>query len=392
MILCPVAVNAELSYVVQKTIYDDVQTASRLIAAGKDGEAIRLLRQDAGYDPSSYSAIIHSNLAYAQQRSGHAEEAIAEGKKALQYEPRDPGTVYTIAIAYQDLGQFDNAISWLRRYIQMETNVERRNNANKFMMELADDRVKQDVGANNSADYLDQLKKNNDVEHWAVERLPIKVFIAKGTDVRGYRPVFNKYLQNALDTWCVASGKKLSYVLVNDEKKADLKISFTPRGIPMNDHNRNRLKIGLTTIDSDEDGVIKNVEMQIATVNAFDNNRVLHDSEAAVVCMHEVGHAMGLGHSTSVNDVMYFGSSAKQSGTPTKRDSATIARLYSSYPVVVAFVPKVTPLAVPIKFLPPPAFLPPKPPSVENLPLPLFTPPPLGKDKPPPFFVPPPAK
>lgn len=109
--------------------------------------------------------------------------------------------------------------------------------------------------------------------------------------------------------------------------------------------------------------------------------------------MHEIGHSLGLGHSTLIYDVMYFRSSTKQTGHPSSRDRATIAHLYANHPIV-DFKAKEAPIPgdKPIKFLPPPTFLPPPPPDTGKLTPPLFMPPPLKKKLTPPLFTPPPLK
>jgi predicted Zn-dependent protease len=385
-----VGFQSQQTYNIEKSVYDDLVAATALMNSGRETQAQALLERAASHDPTTYSAGVHGGLGYVFQRLGRSEDAIRESKRSYQLDPSDATVVYTIAMAYQDLGDFEQAISWLRRYVLMERNPHDREIAARYIQELADDRTKINKAANNAPDYLDQLKACNAVQQWNTDKLPIKVHITDGKGVRGYRPVFGKYIIHSFDTWCVASGKKLSYVLVDNPKKADLVVTWTPAGIPLRENNRDRMKVGLTTVNN-ENNIITDVLIQVSTVNPFSDNRELNESEASDVCLHEVGHALGLGHSTSVTDVMYFGSSARQPHAPSKRDKATIARLYADYPVV-AFVPTLKAPLAPIQFLPPPMFLPPKPPSAENLVPPLFIPPPLKpEEKPiaPPLFIPP---
>ncbi len=151
---------------------------------------------------------MHGNLAFVLERTGRPEQAIVEGQKALKLDPSEKTVVYTLGIACQDLGRFDQAISWLRRYTTMETVAESREKALGFIQELADDRAKIDVSANNKPDYLDQLRAKHDVESWAQDRMPLKVYIAPAVGVPGYRPVFKTFVLRSLDTWCADSGQK----------------------------------------------------------------------------------------------------------------------------------------------------------------------------------------
>ncbi len=371
-------------------IYRDMKSASRCIKSGRDSEAIRLLERAAIHDPSKYSAHIHANLAYVLRRSGKSEQAIVQGKQALQLDPSDKDVVYGLGIAYQDMGTFDQAISWLRRYVSMETDARARNDANVFIQELSDDRAKLNDTANNAPDYLDQLRTNGDAEMWPRAKLPIKVYVSSAKGIAGYRPLFRNFIIRSLDTWCQVSGKKLNYVIVDNAKTADLNVAWTSGRLMMKENARNRSKAGITYVTSDT-GKIDRARISITTMNGF-SDKFIEDSESASVSMHEVGHALGLGHSTCVKDVMYFGSSSQQSGDPSPRDRATIARLYADYPVV-GFIPKAPASTAEIKYLPPPAFLPPKPPASDKIVPPLFMPPPARTEEDkltPPLFTPPP--
>ncbi|MBS2008825.1 MAG: tetratricopeptide repeat protein [Cyanobacteria bacterium SZAS TMP-1] len=379
------------------SIFKRVKQAEKCINAENYSQARPLLEQAAAMDPSDFSGSIHSNLAYILQCSGQPERAIEEGKKALQFNPKDETTVYCLGIAYQDIGKFDEAISWLRRYVSMETDSDRRDKANTLINELADDKAKQDPAANSKPNYLAQLQSKNAAFMWPQDKMPLKVYIASGKDVPGYRPLFKPFIIRSLNTWCEVSGKKLSYKLVDDKKAADLTVSWTHDPLPMEEGGRTRQKAGLTKTRVDEStGKLNHASVKIRTVNGFEPNKLISDGEASTVSMHEIGHALGLGHSTCYSDIMYFGSSSKQTGFPTSRDKGTIAALYSSYPAISFTSP---PAAIPanadIKYLPPPAFMPPVPSSMEKLPPPMFMPPPAkaaGEKLSPPVFVPPPLK
>ncbi len=374
----------------QMGAFGNLKAATKAIDSNNLPEAQRLLARAASFDPSTYSADVHSNLCYVLQRMGQPEQAIIEGKAALKLNPDEKTTVYSVGLAYQDIGKFDEAISWLKRYAQMETDSDGRRKAENFIAELADDRTKQDMGSVNKPDYYELLNKKGPAESWPQAALPLKVYFAPSERARGYRPIFKSYVVRAFDTWGNTTGK-ITYKVVKDRQKADIVVTFTSDPLTMDESKRVRQKAGLTYVKS-ENGEIQSADVQISTVNPFNDNKPVEDGECAATCMHEIGHSLGLGHSPCVSDIMYFGSSSKQTGMPTSRDKNTIAKLYQQLPVV-AMAP-VSKIPVPIKYLPPPAFMPPKPPDTDLRP-PLFLPPPLPKEVEklrPPLFLPPPLK
>ena len=354
--------------------------------------ARKLFLQSAAHDPSSVSAAVHSSLAFVLRQSGNPEQAIVEGKKSLQFNADQKNVIYTIAICYQDIGQFGEAINWLQKYLKVETDPEPRRTAQELINDLTYDKSKQNEAANSLADYLDHMVGCEELLRWPTKKLPIKIYLGKGDGVRGFQPNYKSYVTRAMDTWCNASGNKLAYKIVSDVDAADIEIRWLSRQILIQEGGKKRIKQGLSHKDASE-GEISHVRVDLDCMSAFEPEKPLQGSEVASICMHELGHALGLEHSTNFADIMYFGASAKQKGLPTSRDRNTIARLYVNYPV--SGIAPIEKEPEPLEYLPPPAFVPPKPPSIDDLNPPVFLPPPIPEESEkltPPFFKPAPIE
>jgi len=370
-------------------VWRNLKLASEYLNSRQEEKAVSLLEKAAKDDPSSLSGQVHAQLAYALRKTGAPERAVAEAKKALALDPDNKNAMYCLATACGDVGQFDEAIRWINKYVSAETDPVQRAEAQGYVTIFELDKQKRDNPATTEADYLDQ---RTDQLRWPKDRLPLKVCIGSGSGVTGYRKDFDTFITSALDNWCQGSKNKLEYKLVSNPSDADIVVRWTADSVKASDVPAGMRAAGVTDFDSDAQGNIKTADIAIRTVDAFNTSRALQDGECASVCIHEVGHALGLPHSTAIKDIMAYRSSAAQSGSLTARDKATISRLYGDYPAL-AFVPQSIPTAT-LKFLPPPAFMPPKPEDTSKLLPPMFLPPPIEREKKltPPLFTPPPLR
>lgn len=369
-------------------VYTCTKDGCENISAGKYREAIRLFEIAATADPSQNSGCIHGNLCFAYRKVRNYPRAVSEGKKALSFDPNDASVIYNVAIAYMDMAKFDDSISYLQRYLTLETDGNQRANAQQLISELAQDKKKQNSPNNKLPDYLDILKKNDHLFTWSNQQMPIKIYMSAGTNTPGYKPVFRNYVLKAMDTWCEASGKKINYKVTKDKSKADIIVTWTPNALDAS--SELRVVAGLTTPEV-IDNNFRSTLVELRTTDAFIPGAYVKDGEMAAVTMHEIGHALGLDHSNSIYDLMYFRSNGLQNGLPTKRDRLTLAKLYAAHPAITFTPnPESTPAGPPVVFMPPPTFAPPKLPDNSNIAPPMFTPPPLKEKLPPPMFTPPP--
>lgn len=368
-------------------VYTNLKAAKSLIEQKKLNEAIQRLRIAGAFDPSQYTASIHETLSYTLRRVGKLDEALLEGNLALgqgNQASRDPNLIYNIACIYEGMGRFDDAISYLKEYMEMKIDSDDRDNAADFIKCLYVDKKNAEAGTSATPDYFDFMRKSGS-QMWAPVNIPLKIFVPAAGSVRGYKSEFNSFITDSLDQWCKSSGKKLDYRIVNDRSSCDIEIVWTDKRLGEN-ASSGSMTTGRTHTRTIAGFMLAPIKVEIMTVDPFDLSKPVEPGECASTCLHEVGHALGIDHSQCISDVMYFRTNNQQTGILSSRDAATIRRLYAKYPVT-AFKPLnlSSPTTV---YLTPPSFKPPKLPKTPSPPL--FVPPPLLKKAAPPFFMPPP--
>lgn len=321
-----------LDYQTEAHIFDALEKAHGLISADRYNEAKPLLESATRHDPSRYSGSLHENLAIIYRELGYPEKGIYHAKIAQSY-GGSPGTYYTLGLCYSDMGEFKKAEDSFQRFIIESPDQQFRQQAQDIIRDLIDDSRKVKMGQAKKRDYFDDIVENKEAQKWKQTLLPLKLYIDSGKGVKNYRPSYRRLILEALDSWCSASGNKLSYKLVNDRTQANIVVEWVGQSISTVQKDRKRDAAGLTTTDADDKQIISHALIQIETYD-FDHSAQAADSKIKSACLHEIGHAIGVGHSPYVKDIMYFKLTPRQLFSLSPRDRATAARLYQDYPVV----------------------------------------------------------
>lgn len=167
---------------------------------------------------------------------------------------------------------------------------------------------------------------------WPADKLPIKVYIAPGNDVPGFRPQFPDMIRKSFSTWQSATNGRVSWVEVQERAKANITVDWT-NGVHERPEGTEAGKTStMTRLNTETNvGTIYGARMQILTRLP---EREFADEEVQKTCLHEAGHAFGIqGHSPHRDDIMFYAVSPTQKPRLTTRDGATMTRLYSEYPV-----------------------------------------------------------
>lgn len=177
-------------------------------------------------------------------------------------------------------------------------------------------------------DYLNDITENGRRVRWALSKMPLKVYIEQTPlGIRNFQPAFVSQVRRGLDIWCAVLGHQLSYTLVSQKEKADIRVSWT-NTIDTQGHNGDggtAYTAGLM-LPHIRDNQIEYMEVKIAT---FDIEGKAQTTDIIyAVAIHELGHSLGLlGHSDNPGDIMY--AENKQVTQPSRRDMNTIRKLYT---------------------------------------------------------------
>lgn len=298
----------------------------RLLRDHRPYDARLVLEEAAKLDPND--AAIRSNLGLAYQTSGNLAKALDQFATALKLRPGMPQATMNMAGCYQAMGRLDEAIAWYERYMRENPQDPECAQIKDVVASLRKLALRP-AGDPGLPDYFQTIEKEG-LYRWPAEAMPIGVYIAPGGSVRGFRPSFARILADAFEVWSDASGSRITFSMLESEAGARIICNWTddPARVTGSGTQGER---GMAHLYA-RGGKVERATVTILVSPAM-AEATLSDEEMTKVCLHEVGHALGLqGHSTNNHDVMFFTvDAATVWPVLSRRDKATILRLYQAY-------------------------------------------------------------
>lgn len=307
----------------------DIKMKNRAIACHNQGvdelnrkdykRALNFFQQALNYDPTLVDA--HWGTALAAKNLHDYERCLNESEIMLRKKPDKAEYWFTAGFACQHLHSFEKADRYYKRFLALAPNDGNSEYAHKAVEILEHAILKKDFG-----DYLADATSNR-LARWARSVMPLKVYIEENTAVPGYKPEFAATLKDAFESWAEASQGKISFVFTNDKSEAAISCAWTADQSILGGTE----ELGLTHTSFTQDGRILEAHIDLYTLlseTELSKEEIIAKSTS--VQLHEIGHALGLGHSQQVYDIMYYRTCPDGLETPlAARDTNTIIALYS---------------------------------------------------------------
>jgi tetratricopeptide (TPR) repeat protein len=303
--------------------------AYELIRQEKYKMACDILYRALGICPDLAS--VHTNLGLVLSQMGNRPEAIDQLKQAIAIDPKKSAPWVNLASAFQIDGNLKASVATYAEFVHRFPSHPLAPKAQEIVAHLQKEMTEQSavetaLGASSVAalnDYLAYASHPGQMR-WPDSQTTLHVYVQRGDNTVGYRPEYDGFCQQAFRDWSAASGGKVAFEFVKRPDGADIDWQWT------NDFSKvsSVAEGGEANVQS-SGKTIKHASVTVLTVNPSVDSP-LSSNQVQAVCLHEIGHALGLiGHSPRPEDIMFCSMpAASLKPALSQRDIGTLVRLY----------------------------------------------------------------
>jgi len=305
-----------------KSISGQSLTAERnLLDSGQVNECETKLSEILRAAPANLDAReLHAESLYRLARYHFAAD---ENEEVLKQKPQDAEAVLLAGKIYQSLHKPARAIECYKKFLALCPQDPRSQQYSALLAVLENEvstAAQAKSAQKDAGNYLAAVTSTGAIK-WK-NPSSIRVFISDGKGVSGYRPELEESVRQAFDDWHESTDGKIGFLFVPDQGNAQMTVTWS------GDLHAPQLtaEAGLAKTSIGRDGFDK-AEILLLTLDPFKEGPI-GANFFYNVCLHEIGHALGLqGHSPHEDDIM-FPTLASQQGL-SARDINTMLSLYS---------------------------------------------------------------
>ena len=281
--------------------------ACELLYAAQYEQAEAKLRAAISMEPGLASA--HCNLGLLLNKTGRPQEAIKHLEYAHAQAPNEAAPLVTLAASHQLSGNLSQAISLYNEYMERFSSAPDRAVIADIVKHLQAEtaRVARNAGA--PAGF-----------HWSKNELKVYVHTASG--VTGFRDGFNDILRESFASW--SESGPLKFEFVSELSQADVECIWTDDSTKLSS-----LGEGGEAVLRHRGSVVTHARITLLTNRPNANHAKLSEREVKTLCLHEIGHALGMmEHSVRPDDVMYC--TLTSAAVPSPHDFSLLSDLYKA--------------------------------------------------------------